>query len=100
MTTKTTAALAKAQDKAYESFKEVADAAFKIDGMRGVIDAAITAQDQLKASLGGGYSDAKLTKALSFLADMWTPLTLARLAEVEKAGGMEAFKAAQAKGKK
>jgi hypothetical protein len=93
-------AVAKAQNNAYKSFKEVADAAFKIDGMRGVIDAALSAQDQMKASLAGQYSDAKLVKALKFLSDMWTPLTLSSLATVEKAGGLEAFKAAQAKGKK
>lgn len=92
--------VAKAQNNAYKDFKEVADAAFKIDGMRGVIDVAASARDQMEVCLqiaadDGKSIDGQLVKALKFLSDMWTPLTLARLAEVEKAGGLEAFEAAK-----
>jgi hypothetical protein len=90
-----------AEARAYAAYKEVLDAAFKSDGFRGVVRYSSGLVSQA-SGLAGDMSARKSevvarTEIASFLATMWVGLQLADIAEIDKAGGLDAVIASQAK---
>ncbi len=88
-----------AEAKAFIAYKEVLEAIYKLDGFRGVVQTGKSLVNQVE-TLIDGYSDKKSMDAMrkevaEFIETMWTGLHLAHLAEIEAAGGPDAYFAAQ-----
>lgn len=89
-----------AEAKAFMAFKEVMDAAFKCDGMRGVIDTTDTLSEGIReltqylAQQGIGH-DAQGVMGAEYVSDEFAPEILQRFKQIEAGGGFEAVKAAK-----
>jgi hypothetical protein len=94
--------LEQADARAYEAFKQVMDAAFKADGMRGVTDTADSLSEQLhdlvqEAALNGEDSDTQGQIAANFVSQAWGMEMMNRFEKLEAAGGIQAVIAAAKK---
>jgi hypothetical protein len=90
-----------ADARAYEAFKQVMDAAFKADGLKGVLQTADSLCEQahdLAADAEQHSEESEVAQIIAnFVSQAWGPEMMHRFEKLEADGGLQAVLAAAAK---